>query len=137
MDARQTFRELPRNRQTLAVGLAVLAVPLTFLSIFDPLEGGMALLATFALNRLIRVISETPTTRLYLWSFVAAVLVGGTALGLAMAEGGDKESAPQIVMTLAYVYSGITLAVTAGAAQYAWELVRAYRLTGHPGGLTV
>lgn len=134
MDARTTFRELPRNRQTLAVVLAALAVPATFLSIFDPIEGGMALLATFALNRLIRVISETPTTRLYIRSFVAAFLVGGTAIAIAMAEGGDGKTMSDLVRGLAYLYSAITLAVTAGAAQYAWELLRAYRSTAAPVG---
>lgn len=131
MDALKMFHDLPRGRQTLVVVLAVLAVPFTFLSFFDPLEGGMALLATFALNRVIRMISEVPTNRLYLWSFAVAVVVGGTALGLAIAEG-SKDPAGGIVMALAYVYSGITLFVTAGAAKYAWDLVGAYRTTTPP-----
>ena len=76
--------DISKQRRLTAVVLAVVAVPLTFLSIFDPLEGGMALLATFVLNRLIRVVSGTPTNRLYLWSFGAAVVTGGVALAIAV-----------------------------------------------------
>lgn len=126
MDTRMTFRELPRGRQTLAVVLAVVAVPATFLSIFDPLEGGMALLATFALNRVIRSISTVPTNRLYLWSFVTAAVVGGVALGIAVAQG-EKDGMSDLVRAMAYAYSAITLFVTAGAARYAWDILSAYR----------
>jgi hypothetical protein len=126
MDARMTFRELPRGRQTTVVVLAIAAAPLTFLSIFDPLEGGMALLATFALNRLIRWLSTMPAPRLYLWSFVAAVVVGGVALGMAIAQG-EKDGMSDLVRVLAYAYSAITLFVTAGAALYARDILAAYR----------
>ena len=126
MDARMTFRELPRGRQTTVVVLAIAAAPLTFLSIFDPLEGGMALLATFALNRLIRWLSTMPAPRLYLWSFVAAVVVGGVALGMAIAQG-EKDGMSDLVRVLAYAYSAITLFVTAGATLYARDILAAYR----------
>ena len=115
------------QRRLTAVVLAVVAVPLTFLSIFDPLEGGMALLATFVLNRLIRVVSGTPTNRLYLWSFGAAVVTGGIALAIAVTQGSDGKDIPGAAVALAYGYSAITLLVTAGAAKYAWDLLTAYR----------
>ena len=119
--------DISKQRRLTAVVLAVVAVPLTFLSIFDPLEGGMALLATFVLNRLIRVISGTPTNRLYLWSFGAAVVTGGIALAIAITQGSDGKDIPGAAVALAYGYSAITLLVTAGAAKYAWDLFRAFR----------
>lgn len=131
MDATKTFRELPRNRQTTAVVLAIVAVPLTFLSIFDPLEGGMALLATFALNRAIRWISTIPANRLYMRSVAVAAAVGAIALGIAIAQGG-RDPIPGLVRGLVYVYSAATLFVTVGAAQYARDLVRAYRVPAVP-----
>lgn len=115
------------TQKTIGVVLAVIAVPLTFLSIFDPLEGGMALLATFALNRVIRVLTGVPTNRLYLWSFVTAFVVGATAIAFAVAGDGDADRPNQIARSLAYLYAGITLFVTMGAAQYAWTLVTARR----------
>jgi hypothetical protein len=118
--------DMSPGRRLAAVILAIVAVPLTFLSIFDPLEGGMALLATFALNRMIRWISTIPTNRLYLGSFVAAVVVGGVALGMAIAQG-EKDGMSDLVRVLAYAYSAVTLFVTAGAAKYAWDILAAYR----------
>ena len=119
--------DISSGRRLTAVILAVVAVPLTFLSIFDPIEGGMALLGTFALNRVIRVISDTPTNRLYLWSFGAAVVTGGIALAIAVTQGSDGKDIPGAAVALAYGYSAITLLVTAGAAKYAWDLLTAYR----------
>ena len=116
-----------KQRRLTAAVLAVVAVPLTFLSIFDPLEGGMALLGTFVLNRVIRVVSGTPTNRLYLWSFGAAVVTGGIALAIAVTQGSDGKDVPGVAMAFAYAYAGITLLVTAGAALYARDLLTAYR----------
>ena len=70
-----------------------------------------------------------PTNRLYLWSFLAAFVVGGVALGMAIAQG-SKDEMSDLVRALAYGYSAITLFVTAGAATYAWDLLKAYRSEG-------
>lgn len=132
MDARPTLQQQPRTRQLIAVTLAVLAVPLTFLSIFDPLEGGMALLGTFVLNRVIRAVSGVPTNRLYLRGFIVSFVIGATALAFAVALNTDGGKTSDAVMAMAYVYAASTLVVTAGAAKYAWDLLEAYRAGSAP-----
>lgn len=119
-------------RRTTAIALAVIAVPVTALSFLDPLEGGMALVAAFTLNRLVRYLSDVHAPRLYMWSVAAAAVVGATALGLAVAQGEKGEW--WIVMPLAYLYSAITVFVTLGSVLYARDVLKALGASGtaHP-----
>lgn len=73
-------------RLIIGKSLLVLALPLVFLGLIDPLEGGLALIAAFFVYALAFVLLRHKPSK-FLWlSFLAAVIVGAAALALAISR---------------------------------------------------
>ena len=74
-----------RPRLIAGLVLGVLALPIVFLGLIDPLEGGLALLLALTIGVVVRLLSGVPVPRLAWISMVATLAIGVLALALAIA----------------------------------------------------
>jgi hypothetical protein len=97
--------------------LLILAVPVVFVGLIDPLEGGIALLiAGFIYLLAFLVAGKGP--RKYLWiPYVASVVIGVAVLLLAMfgVERVDNEALPGPIVVGVWIYRIAVLATLAGS----------------------
>lgn len=135
-----------RARLIIGLALVILAVPLIFLGLIDPLEGGLALLAATVLGVVARVVSGVPLPRLAWISLAVAWVLAGLTLLLAAVLTpeviGDTVMNPMAslptTITL-WLYRVAVLVVLVGAVMYAVRMARAlsHPPTTAPSGLAV
>lgn len=101
MKVPQQVIELPAARRVAAIAFAVVAVGFVAFGIFDPLEGGMALLMGIIPLAAARVLSQVPFPNLLRYPFAVAIVSGVIAIVLAINTG---DGTPPAVWALVAVY---------------------------------
>ena len=117
-------------RQVVSLIVFVLALPLVFLGLIDPLEGGIALLAALTVYLVgFGVAGHWPSTLLWI-PFVAAVVVGGITLGYAILTNepgpGPGRNLP-ILMAGVWAYRVAVIATLVGGVLTVWQSVQRIR----------
>lgn len=84
-----------RPRLITSLILGIIALPVIFIGLIDPLEGGLALLLALGLGVAVRLLSGVPVPRLLWIAMVATLGVG--VLVLALVIGGEASEAVQEV----------------------------------------
>lgn len=124
-----------RARQITGLILVIVDLPILFIGLIDPLEGGIALLVGLLVGLVARLVSSVPVPR-YSWIALAATLaVGILALVIAVftppvetTEGvANPVLANASLRVLVWVYRLGVLATLAGAVWYAVRIVQAMR----------
>lgn len=128
-----------RPRLIASLILGIITLPVLFLGLIDPLEGGIALLVATGLGLAVRLLSGVPLPRLTWISMLATIGVGVLALLLAMAgmpaetvqEVGPEATAPNPlnagVRLLVWAYRLGVLVVLIAAVIYLVRIGRALR----------
>lgn len=73
-----------RARQVIGLALVIAALPLVFIGLIDPLEGGIALVAGLLLGLVAWLVSRVPVPRFTWISLAATLAFGALTLGLAL-----------------------------------------------------
>ena len=120
--------------------LAILAVPMVFVGLIDPLEGGLALLLALALGFGARVLTRVPVPRLAWIPMVVSIGVGALTLVLVAIAMPDAADSPQTgpeaaapnpesvgVRLLSWGYRLGVLVTLIGAIVYVAHIVRQLR----------
>ena len=126
-----------RPRLIASLILGIVTLPVLFVGLIDPLEGGIALLVALGLGVGVRLLSGVPLPRLTWIPLLATIAVGALALILAMAgmpsdtvqEVGPDATAPNPlsagVRLLVWVYRLGVLVVLVGGVVYLVRIGRA------------
>ena len=134
-----------RPRLIASLILGIVALPVAFLGLIDPLEGGIALLLAVGIGVAVRLLSAVPLPRLAWISMLVTLGVGILALVLAIAgmpseavrEVGPEATAPNPlsagVRILLWVYRLGVLFVLSGGVVYLVRIARALRGSAQPG----
>ena len=134
-----------RPRLIASLILGIITLPVLFLGLIDPLEGGIALLVALGLGVLVRLLSGVPVPRLAWIAMLVTIAVGIIALALAITgmpaetvqEVGPEATAPNPlnagVRILVWVYRLGVLVVFIGAVIYLVRIARALRGSDQPG----
>jgi predicted membrane channel-forming protein YqfA (hemolysin III family) len=134
-----------RLRLIASLILCILALPVAFFGLIDPLEGGIALLVAAGLAVAVRLLSAVPVPRLAWVSMLVTAGVGILALALAIA--GMPTGAEQVVgpdatagnplggrlRILVWIYRLGVLFILAGGVVYLVRIARALRGSTQPG----
>ena len=135
-----------RTRLIASLILGIVTLPVLFLGLIDPLEGGIALLVATGLGAVVRLLSGVPLPRLAWIASLATIGVGVLALLLAMAgmpaetaqEVGPEATAPNPlnagVRLLVWAYRLGVLVVLIAAVVYLVRIGRALRAVARPRG---
>ena len=124
-----------RARQVIGLVLVILDLPVLFIGLIDPLEGGIALLFGLIVGVAARLVSSVPVPR-FSWIAIASTFaVGILALVIAIftppVETVEGVANPVLANTalriLVWVYRLGVLATLAGAVWYAARIVQAMR----------
>ena len=124
-----------KGRLIAALAIAAVTVPVLVLGLFDPLEGGIALLIGGVLIVATRLVGRVPVPRLEWISWAAAVVIGAAAIAVAVAQGpresaeGGLLSLSPLLVTLIIGYEIAALATLVGGVQH---VVRLARRVHHP-----
>ena len=133
-----------RPRLIASLILGIVTLPVLFVGLIDPLEGGIALLLALALGVGVRLLSAVPLPRLTWISMLATIGVGTLALVLALVqmpseavqEVGPEATAPNPlsagVRLLVWVYRLGVLVVLVGGVVYLVRIGRALRTLAQP-----
>ena len=134
-----------RTRLIASLILGIVTLPVLFLGLIDPLEGGIALLVATGLGAVVRLLSGVPVPRLAWIAMLVTIAVGILALALAITgmpaetvqEVGPETTAPNPlnagVRILVWVYRLGVLVVFIGAVIYLVRIARALRGSDQPG----
>ena len=119
-----------RSRLVASLVLGAMTLPIIFVGLIDPLEGGIALLVAVILGVVVRLLSGVPLPRLAWVAMAATLAVGVGALVLAVVTMpgeqaqvvGPEATAPNplnaTVRVLVWVYRLGVIAVLVGAVGY-------------------
>ena len=130
-----------RSRLIASLILGIIALPVIFVGLIDPLEGGLALLVGVGLGVAVRLLSAVPFPRLAWISMLATLGVGILVLALVISavpsetvqEVGPEVTAPNPLNAgariLLWVYRLGVLLVFAGGVVYLVRIARALRVT--------
>jgi len=133
-----------RPRLIASLILGIVTLPVLFVGLVDPLEGGIALLIALGLGVGVRLLSAVPLPRLTWISMLATIGVGILALVLALVqmpfeavqEVGPEATAPNPlsagVRLLVWVYRLGVLVVLVGGVVYLVRIGRALRTLTQP-----
>lgn len=123
-----------RTRLIVAILLAIVALPLVFVGLIDPLEGGIALLAAIGLGVAARLLSRVPFPKLAWIPMITAVAIGVLTLALAIVPEpvvtGDTVSRGPlwaVVIALLWAYRVAVVVTLVGAVMYVVRLIRTAR----------
>lgn len=123
-----------RMRLVIGAAIAVIAALLLVPGLIDPLEGGIALLATTVVLVAVRLVSRVPVPKLAWIAVSVAIALGVTILSLVVftepPEGtgaGVPNPFSGAAVGLLWVYRAAVLVAFAGAVQYVVRIVRAAR----------
>lgn len=129
------------SRLVVSLILGIIALPVIFVGLIDPLEGGLALLVAVVLGVAVRLLSGVPLPRLAWISMLATVGVGILVLVLVIfavpsetvQEVGPEVTAPNPLNAgariLLWVYRLGVLLVLAGGVAYLVRIAQALRVT--------
>lgn len=128
-----------RARLTAALVIGIVALPVVFVGLIDPLEGGLALLLALALGIAMRLLSGVPVPRLAWISLAVTLALGILALILvttrmptdAVREVGPDVAAPNPInlaaRVLLWAYRLGVLTTLVGTAVYVVRIGAALR----------
>ena len=135
-----------RPRLIASLILGIITLPVLFVGLIDPLEGGIALLVALGLGVGVRLLSGVPVPRLAWIAMLVTIGVGSLALVLAIAgmpaetvqEVGPEATAPNPlnagVRLLVWAYRLGVLVVFIAAVVYLVRIGRALRAVARPRG---
>lgn len=130
-----------RSRLIASLILGIITLPVIFVGLIDPLEGGLALLVGVGLGVAVRLLSGVPLPRLVWISMLATLGVGILVLALVIfavpsetvQEVGPDVTAPNPLNAgariLLWVYRLGVLVVFAGGVVYLVRVAQALRVT--------
>jgi hypothetical protein len=130
-----------RSRLIASLILGIITLPVIFVGLIDPLEGGLALLVGVGLGLAVRLLSGVPLPRLAWISMLATLGVGILVLALVIfavpsetvQEVGPDVTAPNPLNAgariLLWVYRLGVLVVFAGGVVYLVRIAQALRVT--------
>lgn len=130
-----------RSRLIASLILGIITLPVIFVGLIDPLEGGLALLVGVGLGLAVRLLSGVPLPRLAWISMLATLGVGILVLALVIfavpsetvREVGPEVTAPNPLNAgariLLWVYRLGVLVVFAGGVVYLVRIAQALRVT--------
>lgn len=130
-----------RSRLIASLILGIITLPVIFVGLIDPLEGGLALLVGVGLGVAVRLLSGVPLPRLVWISMLATLGVGILVLALVIfavpsetvQEVGPDVTAPNPLNAgariLLWVYRLGVLVVFAGGVVYLVRIAQALRVT--------
>jgi hypothetical protein len=131
------------GRHAVGLVLSILTVPVLVLGLFDPLEGGLAMLAAGVLIVVTWLVSRVPVPRLEWISWLATVAAGVSAIAGAVWVNVDRgyviggaEGVPAWVLVLVALYEIGVLVTIAGGIAYVVRHVTTGR-SAAPTGPTV
>jgi hypothetical protein len=122
-----------RTRRVVALVIAILALPLLFLGLIDPLEGGIALIAAVVLGVGVRLLSKVPIPGLLWIPIAAAFAFGALALTFAIVEDQQQRAPDQApnpltsVQLLVVAYRLAVLVALAGAVVWVVRIALSLR----------
>ncbi len=119
-------KEISRARRLTARVLLVVSLPIVFLGLIDPLEGGIALLISVATLSL-AFLAAGYWPRKTLWvPFVLAIVVGAIALLVAIFGPGRVDNAPLMfpLIALIWLYRAFVVAALVGLVM---EVIRIFK----------
>lgn len=128
-----------RARLVSSLILGIIALPVIFVGLIDPLEGGIALVLAVGLGFAVRLLSGVPLPRLVVGAMLATIAVGALALVLAIAgmpaetvqDPAPEATAPHPlnggVRILVWAYRLGVLVVLMGGIAYLARIARALR----------
>lgn len=128
-----------RARQVIGLALVIAALPLVFIGLIDPLEGGIALVAGLLLGLVAWLVSRVPVPRFTWISLAATLAFGALTLGLALTlppveMGPDTVGNPVVgrwyLAAMNWVWRIGVLVTFAGGI---WYVVRIVQSLGRPG----
>ena len=134
-----------RPRLIASLILGIITLPVLFLGLIDPLEGGIALLVALGLGVLVRLLPGVPVPRL---AWIAMLVTAGVGiLALVLAIAGMPTEAEQVVgpdatagnplggglRILVWIYRLGVLFVLAGGVVYVVRIAGALRRSAQPG----
>lgn len=119
-------------RHVIGLVLTILTIPALALGLFDPIEGGMALLVAGLLILATRLVSRVPVPRLEWMSWVVTIGVAVAALasaGLLRAAEitGSGQGLPWWLVTLIVMFELGVVVTFAGGVWYVLRLLRVVR----------
>jgi hypothetical protein len=126
-------------RLIISLILGIVALPVIFVGLIDPLEGGLALLVAVGLGVVVRLLSGVPLPRLAWVSMLVTIGIGILALVLVVTgipSEAEREVGPEVtvpspinlgVRVLLWSYRLGVLLVIAGAVVYLAHITRALR----------
>lgn len=117
-------------RHVIGLVLGILTIPVLALGIFDPLEGGMAMLMAGAIIVATWLISRVPVPRLEWVAWVATAALSGTALTSAVLLRTAEVTGPGLGIPwwLVALIAGYELGVVVTFAGGVWYVVRLLRV---------
>ena len=119
-------KAISKTRQLASIGLFLLALPLVFLGVIDPLEGGLALIAALLVYMVAFLLAGHGPSKVLWIPFVCAVAIGVLVLVLAI-FGPDRVGAqgPFIPLLIGnWVYRAAVIATLVGAVIPAVNAIR-------------
>ena len=119
-------KEISRARRLIARVLLVVSLPIVFLGLIDPLEGGIALLISVATLSL-AFLAAGYWPRKTLWvSFLLAIVVGAIALLVAIFGPSRVDNAPLMfpLIALIWLYRALVVAALVGLVM---EVIRIFK----------
>ena len=124
-------------RVGFAFGLAILAVPLVFIGLIDPLEGGVALLVAFLLGVAVRLLARVRVPRALWIPLTATAILGAVVLAIALLSSPENQTVSQDVtaanpllptaIILMWIYRVGVVATLVGTVIYVVRLGKALR----------
>lgn len=109
--------EISAARRNTSRSLFIIALPLVFLGLIDPLEGGLALIAASLVYLVAFLVAGRGPNKILWIPFVSAVGIGLVVLGLAIFGMDRVDNQPQLIpLSLGnWIYRAAVLVTLAGA----------------------
>lgn len=120
-------KEISRPRKIIARILLIVSLPIVFLGLIDPLEGGIALLlSVLTLSVAFLMAGTWPSKALWI-PFVLTLVVGAIALLVAIFGLDRANNQPQLLplIALLWAYRALVVVTLVGLVR---EVIRAFRL---------
>jgi len=124
-------------RLGFAFGLAIIAVPVVFIGLIDPLEGGVALLAAFLIGVAVRLLARVRVPRVLWISLTSTAIIGVVVLAIALLGSPQNQTVSQDVtaanpgipvsVVLMWIYRAGVVATLVGTLIYIARLGKALR----------
>ena len=120
-------REISRTRKIIARSLLIVSLPIVFLGLIDPLEGGIALLLSLiTLSAAFAIAGSMPSKALWI-PFGMSIVVGVITILVAIFGMDRANNQPQMLplIGLLWIYRALVVVTLVGLVR---EIIRSFRV---------